>query len=124
MISRACCRTLHRASRPSVNGQFIGSSPEGPAFSALNGAWINANQLVVEGDQHRETVGGQSGVLRVLEHGPAYVAQASKPAVSPTSKSAGCPWKPRRPAGLETCDTAGLQASDTTPALRPCHRLA
>jgi len=40
------------------------------------------------------------------------VAQASKPAVSPTSKSA---WlgPVRSGAGLETCDTAGLGARAT-----------
>ncbi len=46
------------------------------------------------------------------------VAQVSKPAVSPTSKSAGAPSMPARPicpapAGLETGDTAGLETCAT-----------
>jgi hypothetical protein len=50
---------------------------------------------------------------------PRTVAQVSKPAVSPISKSAGCKnvWRRAndlRFAGLETCDTADLEVRATT----------
>ena len=59
--------------------------------------------------------------------GDTPVAQVSKPAVSPTSKSAGraAKWGHREfstAAGLETCDTAGLEACATGDGRAPVAR--
>jgi NADH-quinone oxidoreductase subunit M len=51
-------------------------------------------------------------LLRQVERSPSAVAQVSKPAVSPTSKSAGL-LVAGSAAGLETCDTADLEVCAT-----------
>ena len=61
----------------------------------------------------------EGALAALVEHGSdSLVAQASKPAVSPTSKSAGpgdtSASSEPAPAGLETRDTAGLEACATT----------